>query len=225
MHINKKKILLYKIKACAKQYDYNLNNQNLLFIIKNTNNQIQYLQVKFTPSTFQHLTGCYEVVKGKRMPAYKFYKDCINDRIQAQNLFIENSFVFEKLEVLPQLIQVDKIARMVGDYFDGYGILLETEKIAGTVNCCIGFVIDQYNYYVPNTSLKIDIRKVTNKRAIVKAVLKKKIKDSLYKNVTYLISNVETLKILNNKLIDVEKLYSNNYKINERIVKLKLSLK
>ena len=73
--------------------------------------------------------------------------------------------------------------------------------------------------------MKIDIRKVTNRRAIVKAVLKKNIKDSLYKNVTYLKSKLESLKILNNKLIDTENLYSNNHKINERIVKLKLSIK
>ena len=51
-------------------------------------------------------------------------------------------------------------AKMVGD-FNGCNPKLYTEKLAGGVKACLGFVKTHRAEYVPNTVLNTDIRTVT----------------------------------------------------------------
>ena len=64
-----------------------------------------------------------------------------------------------KLSVLSQIMNIHKTAKMVGDY-DNTKSVLFTEKIVGTVTACVGFVREG-NYYLPNTTLREDIRTIT----------------------------------------------------------------
>ena len=126
-----------------------------------------------------------------------------------------------KLQILPQIMRIDRIANMIGDY-SGNNIFLQTEKISGNVTACIGFVRDgKLDTFVPNTALNIDIRTITNNRSKIIAILKKEIKDNLYKDITYLKSNYEIEDILKseevNKNIDIDNIYSYNKLVDKKI--------
>ena len=68
--------------------------------------------------------------------------------------------------MLPEMVNIHKIARMIGSY-DQSKVLLYTERLVGSVRGCMGFVTEG-DYYVPNTVLREDIRKI---RLGVKAYL------------------------------------------------------
>ena len=69
----------------------------------------------------------------------------------------------QKLEVLADIMNIKKSASMIGDFTDA-GPKLYSEKIAGNIYACMGFVCDKYsNLNVPNTLLKKDIRAVSSK--------------------------------------------------------------
>ena len=101
-----------------------------------------------------------------------------------------------KLSVLPQVMNIHKVAKMVGDY-DFTKSILFTEKIVGTVTACIGFVRDG-NYYYPNTTLREDIRTVIlspQKRII--AIFSKQKNEQKYKDCTYTAKDIifDSIKI------------------------------
>ena len=101
-----------------------------------------------------------------------------------------------KLQVLPQLMKLDKIANMIGE-FNNNSIYLQTKKIVGNINCCMGFVKDKKSkIYVPNTALKMDIRDITIYRGKIVAILKKDATEQLYNNLTYLNKNYKLERII-----------------------------
>ena len=99
---------------------------------------------------------------------------------------------------------------------------LQTEKIAGNINACMGFVKDnESNTYIPNTSLKKDIRDITNNRNKIVAIFKKDITEKLYKNITYLKQSYQITDILKNKeinkIIDTKNIYSADRNTDKKI--------
>lgn len=110
---------------------------------------------------------------------------------------------------------------MIGEY-DEPKIFLQTDKIAGNINACMGFVRDKrLKLYVPNTALKKDIRQITSIRNKIIAILKKDSRDKLYSNITYLKQNYNIIDILKNeeinKKIDIENIYFTDKRINSKI--------
>jgi hypothetical protein len=108
--------------------------------------------------------------------------------------FSDNGTTPLKLEVLPQLMEIYKNARMVGDY-DNSRAYLYTEKIAGGVTANLGFVKDENypesGFYVPNTTIKDDIRNMSLKPVQrVLAIWVKKAPDSKYPLLTYLAKGI-----------------------------------
>ena len=89
-----------------------------------------------------------------------------------------------KLEILPQLMVKNISAKMVGD-FNGCNPKLYTEKLAGGVKACLGFVKTPYSEYVPNTVLNIDIRTATRLPLQVIATYRRKRSDSVYNELVY----------------------------------------
>ena len=81
------------------------------------------------------------------------------------------------------IIGIDRTAKMVGDY-NFMNTLLYTEKFAGNVTACMGFV-NGGGYYFPNTVLKEDVRNITQFNIRVLATYKKSVKEPLYKEATY----------------------------------------
>lgn len=210
------------ISKCLKEFDENLNNKNVMFIIEKKDRTIEKEEVSFPKSSYYHLTGVIlEDKEGKKVNSYEFY-EMIKDKRMDLNKYIikeKDKTTDLKLQVLPQLMRIDRMANMIGD-FSNNNMFLQTEKIAGNINACMGFVKDKkLNTYIPNTALKKDIRDITDNRNKIIAIFKKEDNENLYKNITYLKQNYSIKDILKNKeinkIIDIENMYSadrNTYK-------------
>lgn len=86
--------------------------------------------------------------------------------------------------VLPMLMNISKNAKMIGDY-DKNKIYLQSDKIIGNVNSCLSF-IKYNNYYISNSSLKEDIRKIVYNHKRIICILSKKIQEKEYNEITYI---------------------------------------
>ena len=212
------------ISKCVKDYDENLKNKKVMFIIENKDRTITKEEVFFPKSSYYHLTGVALLDKeGKKANSYEFYDLLKDERLNLNEYTIESrdKTTDLKLEVLPQLMKIDKIANMIGNFANN-NIFLQTEKIAGNVNACIGFVRNsKLNIYVPNTALKKDIRDITDTRNKIVAILKKDSTENLYKNITYLKQSYQIIDILKNehicKMINIENIYSEDKNIDKKI--------
>lgn len=204
-----------KLKKYAKDYKINLENKKLLFVVENKNRTLSIFEVAMLPRNFKHLTGIELIENGKRVNSNEFYKRCLKGNINASKIILKDSTSYYKLGILPQLLNIDKMAKMIGQY-DNSRIYLQTDKIIGNVNACMGFVKEK-NTYVPNTALNEDIRSITSERKKVIAVLKKNINEEFYKEITYLKNNYDVSQLLKyeniEKIVDFQNLTSNDRQI------------
>ncbi|MBQ9662553.1 MAG: hypothetical protein IJV40_05320 [Oscillospiraceae bacterium] len=174
-----KKDAIRVLSECAKLYKAHLLNKNIL-IIFDTKNGLEYFEAVFLPRHFLHLTGVgltYNVGKSS-----DFFRRCLSGRLSLADFYLLSDGTTEmKLRVLPQIMQIQRFAKMIGDY-DGSKTWLYTEKIAGNVTACIGFVLnDDGKYYSPNTALNEDIRKITNRpQHRILGIYMKNVRDSKY---------------------------------------------
>jgi len=185
--IMNKKAVLNQIYSLARLYKNNLENNNLLFIYGNIKNP-EYIITNFLDSNFYHLTGVQLI---KDLSAYEFYSGLLENKISINDFEIDTHTI-SKLSVLPQLLNITKSAKMIGEYND-IGSLLFTDKIAGNVHACLGFVKSKTddNYY-PNTALKADIRNITkHPQKRVLAILKKNIKSQYFTEICYVAKNID----------------------------------
>ena len=202
--INKKIETFNIISKCLIEYDKNLRNKNVMFIIENKDKTISKEEVYFPRASYYHLTGIILYDKfGKRVNSYKFYNLIKDKRLSLEEYTIKNKdrTTDLKLQVLPQLMKLDKNANMIGE-FNNNSIYLQTKKLAGNINCCMGFVKDKKSkMYVPNTALKMDIRDITINRGKIVAILKKDANEQLYNNITYINKNYKLENIIKEKEI------------------------
>lgn len=210
------------LSKCIKIYDENLKNKKVMFIAENKNRKLEIEEMFFGKRNFYHLTGVTVLDKtGKKLSPNNFYDLLIKSRINYSNLVKKDNTTDLKLQVLPQLMKIDRIANMIGKY-DEAKIFLQTDKIVGNINACMGFVKDErLKLYVPNTALKKDIRQITSVRNKIVAILKKDSTDKLYRNITYLKQNYDITDMLKNEeineKIDIENIYSTDKRINSKI--------
>ena len=178
----KKEEAIRVLSNCAKHFYSNLENKNLLYVF-NDGKELRYFEALFLPRHYLHLTGVN--LLSNRIKSSDFYNLCLRGQLSPTVFsFHKNGTTEMKLSVLPQVMNIHKVAKMVGDYDFTKSILI-TEKIVGTVTACIGFVRDG-NYYYPNTTLREDIRTVTlspQKRII--AIFSKQKNEQKYKDCTY----------------------------------------
>ena len=107
-----------------------------------------------------------------------------------------------KLIVLPMLMNISKNAKMIGDY-DKNKIYLQSDKIVGNVNSCLSF-IKYNNYYISNSSLKEDIRKIVYNHKRIIYILSKKIQEKEYNEITYIDKKyIETILLSEDILANV----------------------
>jgi hypothetical protein len=195
---------------CATAYRNNLEGKNVLFAL-GSGGKRSFFEAAFPSHNFQHLTGV-----NSNLAASQFYNASIDRRLTVRQFyFSDNGTTPLKLEVLPNLMEIYKNARMVGDY-DNSRAYLYTEKIAGGVTANLGFVKDenypQSGFYVPNTTIKDDIRNMVLKPVQrVQAIWLKKASDSKYPLLTYLAKgislNMPSLqKILKEKVVSLDSL-------------------
>ena len=223
------KEVLNQIYKAAKEYDKNLLNKNVMFILQNKNaksleDEVIKIETKFQKSNFLHLTGVEYIPKeniftSKSKPVSKsvnFYNNLIKGKISFNDIKIKNNYITTiKLDSLYYLGQIDKSAKFLGDYDNTCHDKLVTQKKVGNISYCFGFVLDEdTGFYVPNTTLKEDIKELTNDTYNILAILKKDVKDECYKDLTYIKDGFNMNLLLRNKyiseIIDFENLNYTN---------------
>ena len=138
------------ISKCAKLYNKHLENQQVVFVYRDSNNHSAYTAVQFRSHNFLHFTG---VTPRKGLNANNFYRYALNSKISEQDFSFNNNHTTElKLQILDVIMCIDKRARMIGNYL-GSKIELYTEKVAGTTSACLG-LIQKNNHYIPNSVIK-----------------------------------------------------------------------
>lgn len=182
-----KQHIIEEITECAKIYDKNLKNKNIMFIYIE-NQEVKHIETKFLTSNFMHLTGV--IIKNEN--ANSFYNKCIKKHLKEQNMeFRKDGNTQRKIEVLKRNMFINKNARLIGNY-NKTNILLFSEKLIGNTYSSLGFIKNQ-KYYVPNTSLKKDIRKISYNNSKIICILSKDIQEKNYNEITYINKKYEKI--------------------------------
>ena len=173
--MNKKKAISIITKA-ARLYHANLEDQKVLFVygipaeirkqLEDRNDTItgfSFYETAFHRSNFLHLTGVKQNQTTVKSSIH-FYEKCLDGRLSETDFYLSSDgSTDQKLEVIENMMNIKKVAAMIGDFTDR-GPKLFSEKIAGNTCACMGFLKDSYSKLnVPNTLLKKDIREVTSK--------------------------------------------------------------
>jgi len=207
----KKEEVIQIIIKCANLYNKNLENKNIIFVFGNLD-RIFFFESTYLAKHFLHLTGVTlnpNIYSGSS----DFYKKCLRSELSVDDFSVPlDGNTAKKLTVLPQLMQIFKTAKMVGDYNFSKSRLL-TEKLTGNITACMGFVRDDI-YYIPNTVLKEDMRDITNKpQQRMLAIFRKRIFDQQYNELTYIAKDIYIESLSNNEklneLIDFKNLKAN----------------
>lgn len=171
--MDKRKAIQIMTKA-ADLYQKNLEDQKILFLYgipSQVKKQLQTeekrisaikgYEVAFHRYNFLHLTGV-KINTSLVASAIHFYEKCLNRRLNEDDFsFSRDGSTGQKLEILESMMQIKRNVTMIGDFTDR-GPKLYSEKAAGSICACIGFVKDwNTRLNVPNTLLKKDIRDVT----------------------------------------------------------------
>jgi len=185
-----KKEVLAVVFDCAQKYKEHLVNKSLLFVCVNKKKQVYCVEVTFDLSNFQHLTGL-ETDKTK-ISSKDFYERCLEKRLSPDDFELSCMGTTElKLDVLPILMSKNLAAKMIGDYNMSQPKLY-TEKMAGGVSGCVGFIKSEgKGRYIPNTVLKGDIRERTKTADRIIATYRKRREEERYTEIVYLAKKVD----------------------------------
>ena len=191
-----KKVAIARIVQCAKLYDSNLKDCNMLFMCMDKHKNIKVVEVEFKETYFLHMTGV-KAPNGGELRAGAFYNRAISNRLSEHDFELAaDSTTEQKLKVLPTLMSRNLgVASMSGDY-DVLRPRLYTEKLAGGVRACMGFVKDEKSgYYVPNTVLNEDIRHFVSRTDRIILTYRKSKGDTCYQEIVYAAKKIDWKKI------------------------------
>lgn len=133
-----KKDALNIVFSCAISYKENLAGRSFLFVTADKHKVVRGLEVTFDSSNFLHMTGFK--LSNKEIGANNFLSMCCDKRLSEMDFeFAADGTTEMKLRVLPDLVQKHLSAKMVGDY-DITHPKLYTDKLAGSISACVGFV-------------------------------------------------------------------------------------
>ena len=211
--------ILNILHKCVNLYDKNLKNYNIMFVLENkksstTKERITYIETIFYPHNFLHLTGIEYTPKDKGMNtkykiAVDFYNKLLKQKLPLDSINSNNQFTTElKLEILHNLGNIDKSAKFIGNYNNLIKDRLYTEKVVGSVSYCFGFVRESKTnyYYLPNSTIKENIKNITDDTCNILMILKKERSKEYYSSITYLKNGINLDCLLINeelsKLID-----------------------
>lgn len=182
------------LTRAADLYKENLEDQKVLFLYGVPNeikrqlladnkrlSQIKGYEAAFHRHNFLHLTGVIPN-SSEIASSIHFYEKCLGNRLTKNDFaFAKDGSTEQKLDILENMMKIKKSVTMIGEFTDR-GPKLFTEKVAGNVCGCIGFVKDcNTSLNVPNTLLKKDIRDVTaSPTQKVYAVFSKNYSDQKY---------------------------------------------
>lgn len=207
-----KKEALSIVFSCAAQYKENLAERSLLFVSIDKHKKVHCLETTFDASNFMHMTGFKAAKKVKKekpendereekiehvvIQPLHFWELCLKQRLTEEDFeFAEDGTTHLKLSVLPGLVKCNLSAKMLGDYNMSQPKLY-TEKIAGGVNACVGFVRTKgTGRYVPNTVLDGDIRKKVVRPDRIILTYRKRRGEDQYEELVYKAKKVDWSKI------------------------------
>ena len=95
------------ISDCLKDYDKNLKNKKVMFIIEKKDKKLDKEVVFFPKSSYYHLTGIILLDnKKQKVNSYEFYDLLKKERLNMDkySIQIRNNAADLKLKVLPQLM-------------------------------------------------------------------------------------------------------------------------
>lgn len=206
--MDKRRAIQILTKA-AELYRDNLEDQKVLFLYgvpSEINKQLQtkdkclssmqYYEVAFHRCNFLHLTGV-RLNKVDTASAIHFYQKCLDKRLKEEDFsFSKDGSTGQKLDILEKMMLIKQNATMIGDFTDR-GPKLFTEKVAGNICGCIGFVQDKNTKLnVPNTLLKKDIRDVTAQPTYkVFAVFAKAYTENKYSHISKLDKSIDLQEV------------------------------
>ena len=147
--------LLPQILSGAKLYKANLSGTSLLIVFQE-GKVVKYIEPHFWEANFMHLVGA----ESNTLTAADFYGHCIDNKLTVDD-FTLTKYAPQKLEVLPALMDLTKKAKMMGD-FNGQSKDLYTEKLAGGIYGCMGFIRNGNGIYVPNTVIGKNVKDLVN---------------------------------------------------------------
>lgn len=144
------------VYECAPKYDL-LIKRDYLFIYSRNDNTVHFIEPNFQAHNFLHLTGMeYTGTAGE------FFAASLGQRLKYEDVSLRKSGATEvKLQVLPDLFDLPQTGRKIG-FYNGNGVSLHTDVLAGNAYGCMGFVLSNDGRYVPNTVLKKDMKSICN---------------------------------------------------------------
>lgn len=192
----KKSDCIKQIVDGAKLYDANLSGKEFLFIGRDTTfGSYWWFETRFLPRHYAHLAG---ISPSEGKSAVQLYDLCLHNRLRPSDFQLNGNAIAAKLDVLPEMMKLPWTAKMIGSFNDS-GNYLCTEKLAGNVRGCMGFIHDTgIEYDIPNTLLKGDIRDMVNGTYQLIAVFRKAVRQPLYDA-----TPISVAKFLKNKEIEL----------------------
>lgn len=187
-----KKEALSIVFSAADMYQENLVNHSLLFLCMDKHKRTYCIEVTFDGSNFNHLTG----LKTNLSPSH-FFQLCLDRRLKETDFeFSEDGTTDWKLDVLLRIVQKNLSANMIGIYNNSQP-LLSTERIAGGISACMGFVRDGgIGRYIPNTVLKGDIRSLVHTADRILVTYRKSSSDDHYTEIVSCTKKVDWATIV-----------------------------
>lgn len=169
----------------AKVYKEYYVGYNYIVFYRLTDKNTLALQATYTSSNFRHLTGV-TFASNKDIRANSFFDMCVKQRLSKDVFEFDRQGTTElKLRCIQSIFSDQPRLSMIGDY-NNCRPKLRTDKLIGGTIACIGFVFNgDVGFYIPNTLLKEDIRKVTNNTKRVLAIFRKKIQSPIYDECVY----------------------------------------
>lgn len=184
-----KKDALAIVFRCADQYRNELVNHSLLLVCRKKPEYIYALELTFDASNFQHLTGLQ--TNHSIISPTDFFERCITRRLKEEDFsFAPDGTTQLKLQVLPKLLQKNLSANMVGDY-NGKNPKLITDKLAGGIQGCMGFVKISSGRYVPNTVLQGRTDDFSEKTDRILLIYRKKSTEKEFKEIVHIAKKVD----------------------------------
>lgn len=176
------------IFKCVDVYKTNLLNTSVLFVYKESKTNANFLEVTFLKNNFLHMTGLN--VSEKNISANEFFNRCLTRRLKISDFeFSEDGMSTVKLSILHKLLSNIECSNMIGT-FDSFRPKLYTEKIAGSIFSCMGFVkVNDKKTYIPNTVLCGNVKDFSNETKQIIATFKKKRNSEAYKDLVYKTKN------------------------------------
>ena len=182
------------IVTCAKKYDAELKNNNLLILSK-IGKMILPFSITFEESNFLHLTG----METNSMSAVDFLRASVNRKLSLGDFSYKSKYFTRlKLEVLQMAMEVHKKATSIGEFEADSGFRLYSDIIAGTEKFGMGFVRSQSDEkYYPNTVLGDDARSymLKERKFPIVAILRKRVSEERYNEITYISKNINRSKL------------------------------